>query len=103
VHSLGFAHVHSSEGALHGVDAGHVLEFFEESHTGCTFLGFLHSETRGVEAEVRVHFGEEVGQDSTLARVVFKIAPVHEYVLLPRMAVQIAEHDNCALFMDLLN
>ena len=97
------AHVQPRERALHRVYIRHILQLLIHGDARSRLFGLLHAEARILIAEVRIHLRQNEGEDATLARILPIVAAVHEDVLFARVPVQVAEHDQPALLMDLLH
>ena len=63
----------------------------------------MYPKARILVREIRVHLREDKRENSALSRVLAIVAAVHEHILLARVTVQIAEHDEAALLMYLLH
>ena len=63
----------------------------------------MDAESRILVAEIWIHLGEDERENSALSRVLAIVAAVHENVLLARVAVQVAEHDQAPLLVYLLH
>ena len=99
----GWAEVNTCESALHCENIRHIFQFFIQGNAGCGFLRLLHSEARVLVAEVLVHFAKDERKYAALAWILLVITPVHEDVLLTRVAVKIAVKDQASLLVDLLD
>lgn len=93
--------IHTTEGALHRID-GRDLHFIEHSDSCGCLLGLLIAESTVVEGEEWTQLGHQVRVHTGLLGGLWVITSVHEDTLAPRVAMEVAKHNQFTLFGKLL-
>jgi hypothetical protein len=90
----------ATERGLQSVD-GFTLEFVEEGHSSCGFLGPLVAESRVSVHEEGINLRHNEREDPGLFRVVRHVAAVHEDILSSAVTMEITENLQISLFGEL--